>query len=148
MHASVYHHVGFLQSKCRWDFQLPLVVLVPTPLKVVTFLCNQMGRRPKKIHLRSGALAPDFTMTSTVTPVVNNCPNNFICYRINDSQIQCLIVVKMDGFFSERMLLMTRLRDQCNPGKVEPSSTARSLYLANVRLVPSSFLSLDRFVAS
>ena len=106
------------------------------------------GSKAQDLHLGSGALAPDFTMTSTVTPVVNNCPNNFICYRINDSQIQCLIVVKMDGFFSERMLLMTRLRGQCNPGKVEPSSTARSLYLANVRLVPSSFLSLDRFVAS
>ena len=57
------------------------------------------GSKAQEIHLRSGVLAPDITMTTSVAHLVNSCPNNFICYRINDSQIQCLIVVKMDGFF-------------------------------------------------
>ena len=46
------------------------------------------------------------------------------------------------------MQLTTRLRGQRNPGKVEPSLTARNLHLTNVRLVPASFLLRDRFGAS
>ena len=55
-------------------FSLPLVVLVPTPLKVVRLSVYPNGFKVQDFHLCFGILSPDFRMTATVTSIVYNCP--------------------------------------------------------------------------
>ena len=69
----------------RGMFSPPLVVLVPTPLKIVAFSVQPNGVKAQDLHFCFGILSPDFAVATTVTPIVYNCPNTFISNRIDYS---------------------------------------------------------------
>ena len=81
-------------------FNFPLVVLVPTPLKIVALIMQPNRMKAQNFHLYFTVLSPHFSMTATIAPVISYRPNIVICNWINNSQTQCFVIVEMHGLLS------------------------------------------------
>ena len=139
-------------EKRRWEFGLSVRCARSYADKSSRLPVQPNRMKTQSFHLYFAVFSPHFTMTTTVTSVVNNRPNMTSAIRSTARKLSVWLSSECMG----RSRIETdavvdsaaQLRGQRNPGEVETLLTVYNAQLTKAKIVPAPFSSRDRVVTS
>ena len=102
MHAFGYDQIRFLHSSGHRNFQLSARRARSHTIENSCLSLQPNRMKAQNVHFCCSVLSQHFTVTTTVTPVIDDRPNTFICNRVDNSKAQCLVIIEVHGSLSER----------------------------------------------